>query len=122
MTPAVVEIPVEVVAIMDALGTVDGVTPYPSHPDNMTDGAAWPIWANTVWTGGKLCRAPVSTYDVVVILPAGYDPFTVQTAGSLRDVVAAALRTVGAVEIAEPVMVTAAEGASMPAIRYRLTT
>lgn len=112
----------EVAAIVDALNTVPGVTAYPSNPDAMTDGAAWPIWANTVWTGGKLCRAPVSTYDVVVILPAGYHPETVQAAGGLRDLVYAALRTVGPIEVAEPVMVTAADQSAMPAIRYRLTT
>jgi hypothetical protein len=113
----------EVAAIVAALGTVEGLTPYPSNPDAMTDGAAWPIWANTVWTGGKLCRAPVSTYDVVVILPAGYAPETVQIAGGLRDLVYAALRPLGPVEVAEPVMVVASDGgASMPAIRFRITT
>jgi len=121
MTTTVEVIP-EVAAIVAALETIPELTAYPATPDAITDGAAWPIWSNTVWTGGKLCRSPVSTYDVVAILPAGYTPEAVQIAGGLRDRIYLALRAVGLVEIAEPVMVTAAEGASMPAIRYRLIT
>jgi hypothetical protein len=128
MTPPVVTpLPTEVVlspevaAILAALATVPGLTPTPDNPDVATPGAAWPRWTETRYLGGKLSARPVSTFDVIVVLPAGYGPTTTAAALEIRDTIAKALGHAGPVENAQPVLVTFGDGNDMPAIRYRVT-
>jgi hypothetical protein len=106
-------------AIATALATVPGVTAYASAPDNPHEFDAFPRWAFTPYTGGRLRTLGVHEYDALVILPAGYEPDTVMRGDALLDLVAAALMTVGEVHNADPV--TATFGASaMPCLRVRV--
>ena len=78
-------------------------------------------WTGTLYAGGKLSRLPVSTFEVFVVLPAGYGPTTTAAALEIRDTIAAALSKAGPVERAEPVLVSFGDGNDMPAIRYTMT-
>lgn len=111
----------EVAAILAALASIPGLTPSESAPDVPTEGAAWPRWTETRYLGGKLAARPVSTFEVVVILPAGYAPTTTAAAHEIRDSIAAALGSAGVVENVEPVLVAFGDGNDMPALRYRMT-
>ena len=108
-------------AVLDALATVPGVTPTPSMPDTPTAGAAWPVWAESHYRDGKLTRPLTHTYEVRVILPAGYLPETVDAADGLVEILAAALSAVGLVEIVSPVQITFDQSASMPGLNARVT-
>lgn len=107
-------------AIVDALTTVSGITPYPVVPDQVTAGAAWPKWVQTTYDG-PLCRLTRDTYEVLVTLPAAYVATTVDQGDAFRDAVIPALRQVGRVEFAEPVSITFGDKQAMPGLRFRLT-
>lgn len=107
-------------AIVDALKTVPGLTVYSTAPDQPTAFDAFPRWATTNYVGGRLTWAAVHEYDALVILPAGYEPDTVAEGDSLLDLVAAALMTVGVVEVADPISVTFQAGSALPALRVRV--
>lgn len=107
-------------AIVDALNTVPTLHVYPSAPDNPSAWDAYPRWALTNYTGGRLGWIAVHEYDVLVILPAGYEPDTVTQGDSLLDDVAIALTTVGVVQTAEPVRLTFETGTTLPALRVRV--
>lgn len=107
-------------AILDALALVPGLLPTPTMPDTPMAGAAWPVWAETRYRDGKLTRPLTSTYEVRVILPAGWLPETVDAADGLVDNLAAALSTVGLVDVVNPVLITF-DSASMPGLNARVT-
>lgn len=107
-------------AIVAALKTVPTLNVYPSAPDNPTAWDAFPRWALTNYTGGRLTWIAVHEYDVLVVLPAGYEPDTVTQGDSILDAVATALSTVGVVQTAEPIRATFDTGTSVPALRVRV--
>jgi hypothetical protein len=107
-------------AIVDALKTVGTLNVYPSSPDNPQAWDAFPRWALTNYTGGRLGWIAVHEYDVLVVLPAGYEPDTVTQGDSLLDLVATALATVGVVQTAEPIRATFDTGQGVPALRVRV--
>jgi hypothetical protein len=107
-------------AIVDALKTVEGLTVYPTAPDNPVAFDAFPRWAVTNYVGGRLTWQGVHEYDALVVLPAGYEPDTVAQGDSLLDLVAAALMAVGVVEAADPIQVTFQNGSAVPALRVRV--
>jgi hypothetical protein len=107
-------------AIVDALRTVTRLAAYPSAPDNPQAWDAFPRWALTNYTGGRLGWIAVHEYDVLVVLPAGYEPDTVAQGDSLLDDLATALSTVGVVQTAEPIRATFDTGTSVPALRVRV--
>jgi len=105
--------------IVAALATLNGVTAYPTVPDQATAGAAWPKWVQTNYAG-HLCTLTQDTYDVLVTLPAAYVATTVDQGDAFRDVVAPVLLRLGRLEVAEPVNVTFNDKQTMPALRFRL--
>jgi hypothetical protein len=107
-------------AIVDALKTVEGLTVHPTAPDNPVAWDAFPRWALTNYTGGRLQWLAVHEYDVLVILPGGYEPDTVAEGDSLLDRLAAALLDVGEVRTADPIQLTFNTGTAMPALRVRV--
>lgn len=107
-------------AIVDALKTVTKLQVYPSAPDNPQAWDAFPRWALTNYTGGRLSWLAVHEYDVLVVLPAGYEPDTVDQGDVLLDLVVDALRTVGVVQSAEPIRATFDAGQGVPALRVRI--
>jgi hypothetical protein len=107
-------------AIAAALDAVPGVTAYSSAPDNPHEFDAFPRWAFTNYTGGKMRRLAVHEYDALVILPAGYEPDTVAQGDTLLDAVAIALAVVGEVRTADPIQITYGPGVGMPALRVRV--
>lgn len=107
-------------AILDALATVPGLVPGPTMPDAPMPGAAWPVWAETRYRDGKLARPLTHTYEVRVILPAGWLPETVDVADGLVDNLAAALSTVGILDAVSPVQITFDNAATMPGLNARV--
>lgn len=107
-------------AIAAALGSVDGLTVHTTAPDNPVAFDAFPKWALTNYTGGRLQWLAVHEYDALVILPAGYEPDTVDHGDSLLDRVAAALGSVGVVRTADPIQLTFNSGSAVPALRIRV--
>ena len=106
--------------VVEALATVESINAHPSAPDAPVAGDAWPVWviANTT---GKLALALVNSYDVLVILPAGYSATTVEQADGLVPMLVAALAKVGTVPTAEPVQIQVADSSTMPGLRIRIT-
>jgi hypothetical protein len=105
--------------LVDALGAVQGLTATPSAPDVATAGATWPVWALTDYAG-RLGAPSRRTYDVFVVLPAGYLPDTVDQADGLVDQVAGALWPVAVIQTAEPVQIQFDDSAVMPGLRVRV--
>lgn len=109
-------------AIVDALATVEGVTPHESAPDTITAGDAWPAWESGQYRTGKLAQPITHTYSVFVALPAGYLPDTVNSGDALAEPLMIALRKIGDVDLAEPVLIPVENtGTTLPAIRVRVT-
>lgn len=108
-------------AILDALATVPGVIPYATMPDTPMPGAAWPVWSESRYGPGKLCRPLAHTYEIRVILPAGWLPETVDAADGLVVLLSAALSQVGSLENVTPVQIQFDNTQTMPGINARLT-
>ena len=108
-------------AVLDALAGVPGLVPSPTMPDTPMPGAAWPVWAESRYRDGKLIRPLTHTYEVRVVLPAGWLPETVDTADGLVDTLMAALSTVGNVDVANPVQIQFDNATSMPGVNARVT-
>jgi hypothetical protein len=108
-------------AILDALGLVPGLIPTATMPDAPMPGAAWPVWSETRYRDGKLTRPLTHSYEVRVILPAGWLPETVDVADGLVDNLAAALSTVGLLDVVNPVSITFDNSATMPGLNARVT-
>ncbi len=107
--------------ILAALAEVPGLIPTPTMPETPMAGAAWPVWAETRYRDGKLTRPLTHTYEVRVILPAGWLPETVDVADGLLDELAAALSTVGLLDVINPVSITFDNSATMPGLNARVT-
>lgn len=107
-------------AILDALATVPGLLPSASMPDTPMAGAAWPVWSETRYREGKLTRPLTHTYEVRVILPAGWLPETVDVADGLLDNLAAALAGVGNLDAVQPVQIAFDNSAAMPGLNARV--
>jgi hypothetical protein len=109
-------------AIVDALGTVEGVTPHPSAPDAIAAGDGWPAWESGQYRAGKLAHPITHTYSVFVVLPAGYLPDTVNSGDALAEPLMSAMHKIGDVDLAEPVLIPVGNNATtLPAIRVRVT-
>jgi hypothetical protein len=106
--------------IGEALATVPGLIPTDTTPKAPTPGAAWPRWVQTTFAG-KLHRVAVSAYDVLVVLPAGTNEITVESADGLMEDIATALMKIGTVESCQPVALTFDEGTTMPGLQFRCT-
>jgi hypothetical protein len=109
-------------AIVATLDGIDGLTGYPSAPEQATAGAAWPKWIQTTYGGHLAPSGGVDTWDVYAILPDDYAPTTVDEGDALRDLVAPELLRLGAIAYAEPVRIAFNENQTMPGIRLRMTT
>lgn len=110
-------------AIADALRLVTAprvLNVFRTAPDQPQPWDAFPRWSTTTFTGGRLNYLAVPEYDALVVLPAGYEPDTVDAGDALLDHVAAALMTVGRVETAEPIRLTFDNGTSAPALRVHV--
>lgn len=105
--------------LVAALARVEGVTAHPSAPDNPVAFDAFPRWALKDFHRGRLGMVGAPEYDVLVILPKGYEPDTVTEGDSLLDKIAAALWDVADVGVADPVQLTFNQSA-MPALRIRV--
>jgi hypothetical protein len=106
--------------IVEALETVEGLSVTTTTPDTPVRGSAWPVWVMARFAG-KLSLVPVNDFDVLVILPNGYLPETVEQADGFMPMVAAALSKVGTVTTAEPIAIQVADSSTMPALRFRIT-
>lgn len=91
-----------------------------SAPDTPAKGSAWPVWETTRYAG-KLALVGLNDYAVLVILPNGYAPETVEQADGFAPMVAAALAKVGTLTTAEPIALQVADSSTMPALRFRMT-
>lgn len=108
-------------AVMDALDTVPGVTAHPSIPDAPAAGDGWPVWETGEFRSGKMSNPIRHTYSAFVLLPAGYEPDTVDAADGIVEVVMYALHKIGTVDVAEPVSISVTSTSTMPGIRVRVT-
>lgn len=109
-------------AVVAALATIEGITPSPSMPDTPDAGTAWPVWVESRYRAGKLSRPFVPTYEVLVIAPAAYHPDTVEAGEVFAEDVAAALSTVGTVDVCEPRTIVFEQNATaMPGVMARVT-
>lgn len=106
--------------LVAALGSVEGLTAYPTAPDQATAGAAWPKWVQTTYDG-PLCSLARDTYECLVTLPASYAAQTVDEGDGFRDLVAFALLPVARVTFAEPAQITFNDRQTMPGLRLRVT-
>lgn len=107
--------------LVAALATVPGLTATATNPDTPVAGSAWPVWVMARFQAGKLSHPYVNDYDVHVVLPSGYIATTVESGDGFVPVVAAALKTVGLVQTAEPIAIQVADSSTMPALRIRVT-
>ena len=105
--------------VVAALATVEALSAFPNVPDVPTEGAAWPVWAQTTWDG-TLGFPGRAEYDVYALLPAGYITTTVETADGLLGQVATALWAIATVVLAEPVSVRFENQVTMPGLRLRI--
>lgn len=108
-------------ALLDALGTVPGLRPTPTMPDTPMPGSTWPVWAESRYGPGKLCRPLAHVYEIRVVLPAGWLPETVDTADGLVEQIAAALSRVAQLDLLSPVQITFDNSQTMPGINARVT-
>jgi hypothetical protein len=107
--------------VLDALATIPSLVPLSTMPDTPMAGAAWPVWAESRYGTGKLSRPLTHTYEVRVVLPAGWLPETVDVADGLIDELCSALSTVGTLDVANPVQIQFDNATSMPGINVRVT-
>lgn len=108
-------------AVVAALQQVPGVQAHPTIPDAPVAFDAFPRWALTNYTGGRLFEGlqAVHEYDVLVVLPAGYEPDTVAQGDALLDRLVTALHPVGTVRQADPIQLAWNTG-TLPALRVRI--
>jgi hypothetical protein len=103
-----------------ALARVDGINAHATAPDNPVAFDAFPRWALSDFHRGRLGLVAQHEYDVLVILPAGYEPDTVTQGDSLLDTVARALWDVADIQNADPIQLTFGNQSPMPALRIRV--
>jgi hypothetical protein len=116
LTPA----PASRAVLVAALAAVAGITAHPTAPDNPVAFDAFPRWALSDYHRGSLGLVARHEYDVLVILPAGYEPDTVTEGDSLLDRVAVGLWDVADVGNADPIQLTFGNQSPMPALRIRV--
>jgi hypothetical protein len=108
--------------IADAVNAaaIPGVTAQPGPPDVHQPGIAYPVWRQAV----PLASGFESSWDLYVVLPAGYPVATIDAADPLVGLVGGALRGVGVFTGVDTVsLATAPDGSAvMPALRFNLTT
>jgi hypothetical protein len=107
-------------ALVAALARVEGVTAHPSAPDNPAAFDAFPRWALSDYHRGRLARPAAHEYDVLVVLPAGYEPDTVSEGDSLLDRIVSGLWDAADIQTAEPTQLTFGNQTPMPALRIRV--
>lgn len=105
--------------LLGVLDTLPDVHAVGSVPDQPVAGAAWPRWVETRYDG-HLCSVSAHTYDVLVVVPAGYMAAAVDEGDRLRDLIGPALAAVSEVQYAEPVRVEFGDRQTMPAVRFRV--
>ena len=115
-TPA----PASRAVLVAALAVVDGIQAHASAPDNPVAFDAFPRWALSDFHRGRLGLVASHEYDVLVILPAGYEPDTVSQGDSLLDTIASALWDVADIGNADPIQLTFGNQTPMPALRIRV--
>jgi hypothetical protein len=103
-----------------ALNTVPEISAYLTAPDNPSAWDSWPRWARSDYQAGRLGSPATHEYDVLVVLPAGYEPDTVAEGDSLLDKVAEALWPVAEVQTADPIQLTFGTTSAVPALRIRV--
>lgn len=104
-------------ALADALSALPGIAGYPSEPQTISAGAAWPAWASSRRVNDSLWLA---RWYVYVTLPAGSKDTTAESAGPLIELVGEALSALnlGGL-IAESWRLPLEEsGNAIPAIRF----
>ena len=109
--------------IAAALSAVDGLTGYPSRPDNVVAGTAWPEWVSRRWLNQPAGGARANQWRAYVALPNATAGGTIDAADPLIEEVGQALTDLGfRVEAAES-WSAAAPGTpeALPALRYTLT-
>ena len=107
--------------LLQALATVDGITPAASAPDAPVANVAWPKWAESRLQGGKLTQPLVHSFDVLVLLNASYDGQTVAAADDLLPRLIGSLAAVASIDVADAVQVTFPPATAIPALRVRCT-
>jgi len=105
--------------LISALAAVPELTVTTTLPDVPTAGAAWPKWVQAA-PPGSLLFPLTHTFDVYVLLPAGYAPETVERADGLLGQVCQAIWDVCVVQLAEPVNVRFDNQTTMPGLRLRV--
>lgn len=106
--------------IVSALGTIPDLSAFPDMPDVPTAGAAWPVYVQTT-PDGWLSQPGLDTFDVWVLLPAGYSSATVAAADAIRTDIWAALHQPCVVQLCEPVTVQFDNQTKMPGLRLRVS-
>lgn len=106
--------------LVAALARVQGVTAHATTPDNPAAWDAFPRWALSDYRTGRLGMVGTHQYDVLVILPAGYEPDTVAEGDSLLDRVTAELAHDAEIQNADPIQLTFGNQTPMPALRIRV--
>jgi hypothetical protein len=97
--------------IADALSEVPGINGYPSRPNVMAEGDAWPQWRGSEYAGG---HAYINNWVVLVVLPKG-DVSADAFADSHGEQLVDALRPVMSVQSTTPAEI-ASEGGQIYAL------
>ena|SRR6188508_171394 len=94
--------------------------PYELEPGSWQAWSGWPVWRDTTWLNACVDQ---HRWYVYVVVPSG-TPDTVAVAeDALREPCRLALMKVGHVELVEPASLVAVDNsATMPALRYTLST
>src|SRR5215510_10258781 len=89
--------------IVQALGTVSGLTPSPTKTGPISPGDAWPVWRATRWANTVPDGVRLGTWDVLIALPEGGSDVTTAEGDPLVEVVGAALIAAGLqIDLVEP--------------------
>lgn len=108
--------------IADAVNAaaIPGVTAQPIPPDVHQPGMAYPVWRQSA----PMASGWEVSWDLFVVLPAGYTAATIDASDPIVDLVGDALLSIGVVTVAAPVtLATTPDGSAvLPALRFNLTT
>lgn len=110
-------------AIAAALDSVDGLAGYAYPPPVAGPGAAWPQWVGAELThtlAGPVLAA--DEWDVLIVLAAGDGDATGEDLDAVLPAACAAVAGLGRLDRVDAAAVQVADGATVPAIRLRLTT
>lgn len=106
-----------------ALGAVEGLTGHPYAPTQVATGDAWPEWVGTdpVVTVGCVSLGD-DEWRIRVALPAGSPESTADAVTGWLGPTLEALATVGLPGRAETVAIIVADGTTVPALQFELST